>query len=69
MTTNEIEFDDRRIQIQRFRSLALARAARDRAVKPMRIVIGDAPEYWLVIPLDAERLVRAGYEYAPETED
>ena len=69
MTNNEIEIDGRKIRVQRFRSLALARAAREHAVKPVRILLGDHPEYWVVTPADAERLVRAGYEYAPETED
>ena len=69
MTANEITIAGRRIRIQRFRSLAPARVARKASMKPMRVVLGDCPEYWLVTPADAERLVRAGYEYALETED
>gem|GEM_PF-1811588 len=32
------------------------------STKPMRIILGDYPEYWVVGPADAERLLRAGYE-------
>ena len=36
----------------------------DRAKKPMRIILGDDGCYWVVTPAEAERLVKAGHEYA-----
>jgi len=54
----------RRVYGFRFRSLELAQSFVNHATKPLRIVLGDHPEFWVVRPVDAERLVRAGYEYA-----
>ncbi|OPZ66458.1 MAG: hypothetical protein BWY82_03003 [Verrucomicrobia bacterium ADurb.Bin474] len=48
----------------RFYSLELAESCVSRMIKPGRIILGDFSEYWVVLPVDAERLVRAGYEYA-----
>ena len=33
-------------------------------VKPHRVMMGDAPYFWVVCPSDAERLFKMGYEYA-----
>lgn len=48
----------------RFRSLALARSFAGKAIRPLWIILGDHPEFWVVRPVDADRLERAGYEYA-----
>ena len=48
----------------RFRSLGLARNFANRATKPLWIILGDHPEFWVVRPVDADRLERAGYEDA-----
>lgn len=52
--------------IAAFRNLDLANLYADRCVKPHWIVLGDndgdAGEYWVVTPADAQRLERAGYE-------
>ena len=54
--------------VYRFRSRRLAGSFRARAVKPLWLVLGDHDGddgvYLLATPADAERLVRAGYEYA-----
>jgi len=51
-----------------FRSLALARQCVAHCAKPHRIVMGDCDGdggvYWVVVPADAARLERAGYEIA-----
>ena len=36
----------------------------DHAAKPLRVMLGDGA-YWVVCPADAERLDRAGFEWAP----
>jgi len=48
----------------RFRSLELARGFASKATKALWIILGDHPEFWVVRPVDADRLERAGYEYA-----
>ena len=48
----------------RLHSIESARSLAYGATKPQRIMLGDHPELWVVTPADAERLVRAGYEYA-----
>ena len=53
-------------EIARFKSLALARAFRDRCVKMNLIVLGDNDEFWVAYPRVSEWLVRNGYEYAPK---
>ena len=47
----------------RSRSLALS-AAYDTATGGQRIILGDDNRYLVVCPADAERLHRAGYDYA-----
>ena len=42
----------------------LAFASLDHAVKPLRVMLGDDCRYWVVTPADAQRLERAGYEWA-----
>lgn len=34
------------------------------SVKPHRVILGENGKYWVVCPADAERLQKAGYEYA-----
>ncbi len=34
------------------------------SVKPHIVMLGDHPEFWVVCPSDAERLYKAGYEFA-----
>lgn len=49
-----------------FRSLELARQCVAHCAKPHWIVMGDCDEdggvFWVVLPADAARLERAGYE-------
>ena len=53
-----------------FASLDNARSYAARCIKSHRIVLGDIDDdgedgkYWVVLPADAERLQRAGYEFA-----
>ena len=64
--------DITRTQVYRFRNRFLAEQFVGHCVKPMRIILGDNDgrrqdgdgEYLVATPADAERLVRAGYEYA-----
>jgi hypothetical protein len=50
-------------QILSVSSLGTARSiCYEHSARPMRIILGDHPFYWVVTPADAERLVRAGYE-------
>ena len=50
----------------RFTTLANASSFVNRAIDPMRIVLGDHDgergEFWVVTPADASRLERNGYE-------
>jgi len=52
----------------RFNTLAHAASFANRAIYPLRIVLGDhdgeCGEYWVATPADASRLERAGYEMA-----
>lgn len=52
----------------RFTTLANAKAFQARANDIMMIVLGDhdgeRSEFWVVMPADATRLTRAGYEMA-----
>jgi hypothetical protein len=59
-----IKINGRQIYGFRFQSPELAKSFAEQATKPQRIILGDHPEFWVVRPVDAERLVRAGYEYA-----
>ena len=47
----------------------LAWSFADGATPPQRVMLGDViddqPRWWVVTPADANRLERAGYEYAP----
>lgn len=36
----------------------------DKATKPMMVILGDDDKFWVTTPANAERLHRAGYEYA-----
>ena len=59
-----IEIEGRTIYAIEFTSLESAWELVNRSKKPQRIILGDAPTYWVVTPADAERLIRAGYEMA-----
>jgi hypothetical protein len=58
----------REIKGDAYRNLGLAIESTQHAVKPVRVMLGDADErggwFWVVTPADAARLERAGYEYA-----
>lgn len=58
----KIELDTRRIYAFEFTSLRAAWDMVNRATKPQRIIMGDAPFYWVVNNADAQRLIAAGYE-------
>jgi hypothetical protein len=60
--SNRIDIEGRRIYFSQFTSLNAAELMTYRAARPMRIIMGDAPFYWVVTPADAQRLVKAGYE-------
>jgi hypothetical protein len=47
-----------------FRSLDLAQSFALSCETPYRVILGDHPCVWVVSPADAERLVKAGYDYA-----
>jgi len=47
-----------------FKNLETAKNFAARAVKPMTVVFGDCPQYWVVTVADAMRLVKQGYEVA-----
>jgi hypothetical protein len=52
-------------QILSVSSLGTARSiCYEHSLRPMRIILGDHPSFWVVTPADAERLMRAGYEMA-----
>jgi len=59
-----IEIEGRTIYAAEFTNLNNAQTMTFHASKPQRIILGDAPYYWVVTPADAERLIRAGYEMA-----
>jgi hypothetical protein len=48
--------------VYEFADLEVARAFSNRCNKPMQIVFGDAPYYWVTSLADAEWLVKKGYE-------
>lgn len=48
----------------RFSTLGTALSFADRAVKRMRVVMGDDGYFWVVTPAEATRLERQGYELA-----
>ena len=58
----KIEIDGKAIYAFEFTSLEAAWDMVNRATKPQRIILGDAPYYWVVSNADAQRLVRANYE-------
>jgi hypothetical protein len=52
-------------QVLSYQSLSNARSASNtHSKKPMRVIMGDCPWFWVVSPVDAERLITAGYELA-----
>jgi hypothetical protein len=46
----------------RFTDFALAQSFAARPGNCNCVVMGDHPELWVVVPADAEKLVRIGYE-------
>jgi hypothetical protein len=59
-----IEINGTVIHGYRFTSLAIANEFSNGCLKPHRVILGDHPSFWVVCPADAERLLRAGYEFA-----
>ncbi len=50
-------------QLIRVPSLGTARSiCYEHSIRPMRIILGDHPSFWVVSPADAERLMKADYE-------
>ena len=49
-------------EAHRFRDSATAASFHDRCSRPMRMVHGDDETVWVVMPADAARLDRLGYE-------
>lgn len=48
----------------KFSSRELAFNSLKHCLKPHRVILGDDMKFWVVCPADAEKLHRAGYEYA-----
>lgn len=48
----------------KFISLATANYVADNALIPMAVMMGDDERFWVVTMADAQRLDRAGYEWA-----
>lgn len=61
--TNE-EFKKAMTQTYKFNKIANAESFRDRAKKAMAILMGDDGKYWVTTLAVAEKLGRAGYEFA-----
>lgn len=51
-----------KIWTAKFKSINLARSFAARGLKANWIVLGDDGQYWVVRPVDAARLERAGHE-------
>lgn len=51
------------ITVFEFTALDAAQAYSERCIKPMQILLGDCPYYWVASLGDAERLVALGYEF------
>lgn len=49
----------------RFTDLGLANRFAGRPGSSTCVVMGNHPEVWVVVPADAEKLVRLGYELLP----
>lgn len=62
LNMKRIEIEGQTIYAIEFTSLEAAWELVNRSKKPQRIILGDAPTYWVVTPADAQRLIRAGYE-------
>jgi hypothetical protein len=61
---NKITINGREIYHLSYTDQTNATNAMLRTAKPSRLILGDDSTFWLVTPADAERLHRAGYEYA-----
>ena len=64
LNMKRIEIEGRTIYAIEFTSLEAAWELVNRSKKSQRIILGDAPTYWVVTSADAQRLIRAGYEMA-----
>ena len=49
---------------EKYSTRELAFSSLKHCVKPMRVILGDDMKFWVVCPADAEKLHKAGYEYA-----
>lgn len=61
---NKINYGNRTIYYSEFSSLGAAKRWASGCNKMHLVILGDNEKYWVVTPADAERLVKAGYEYA-----
>lgn len=48
----------------KFTSLSTANSFVNNAIKSMAVMMGDDNKYWVVTMADAQRLDKAGYEWA-----
>lgn len=48
----------------RFSDLKNAQSFADRCIKLHMVILGDDDKFWVVLPVDFERLIRAGYQAA-----
>ena len=48
----------------KFSSLAIANQFVNQAIKSMAVMMGDDGKFWVVTMADAQRLEKAGYEWA-----
>lgn len=60
----KMKLSGRTIYYDGFRNLHLAKAVVDRSIKIRMIILGDDGKFWIVRPVDGERLCKAGYQNA-----
>lgn len=48
----------------KFNSLSTANSFVNNAIKPIAVMMGDDNKFWVVTMADAQRLEKAGYEWA-----
>jgi hypothetical protein len=59
-----LKINGKTIRYSEYKSRRTANVALDNAIGYQRLMLGDNGAYWIVKPADADRLERAGYEYA-----